>query len=271
MGDDGIELVSVKSRRIDDDQVITRRARNLIVSSGGSPNLPEELKSLQRSSSADILHTSEYLVKLDDLLAFLHASATASPLGPAPLKSSPRLPAHLRPPTPPLSSSSSDADMLEGSLPSSSPTRSRSKGARVAIVGGGQSAAEVFLNLRTHLPAEAQVDLIIRRGALRPSDDTGFSNETFDPAQTDLVYALGSKVEPEQVLSGRVGLGGGAMAPVDAAELSAEGARDRILAESKATNYSVVNPVTLQAVRTLSLVSFEGRFVDTRTGLRSDV
>lgn len=245
MGDDGIELVSVTSRRIEDDQLVTRRARNLVVSSGGSAHLPEELKSLQRSGSADILHTSEYLVKLEDLLATLHASATASPAGPA---KSPHLPAHLRPPTPPSSSASSDADMLE-SLPSTSPTRSRAKGARVAIIGGGQSAAEVFLNVRTHLPAQAQVDLVIRRGALRPSDDTGFSNETFDPAQTDLVYALGSNVEPEQVNSGRVGLGGGAMAPVDAGgEVRAEGARDRILAESKATNYSVVNPVTLQAV-----------------------
>ena len=58
---------------------------------------------------------------------------------------------------------------------------------RVAVIGAGQSAAEVTLNLRERLrsiPAPAgrhQIDMIIRKGALRPSDDTPFANEIFDP------------------------------------------------------------------------------------------
>ena len=60
---------------------------------------------------------------------------------------------------------------------------------RVAVIGGGQSAAEVTINL-LHLLGDIpagngavghQVDMIIRKGSLKPSDDTPFSNEIFDP------------------------------------------------------------------------------------------
>ena len=66
---------------------------------------------------------------------------------------------------------------------------------KVVVVGGGQSAAEVVIDLRSRLqdapplpqnedgnPARHEIDLIISRGSLKPSDDSPFSNEIFDPA-----------------------------------------------------------------------------------------
>jgi L-ornithine N5-oxygenase len=65
---------------------------------------------------------------------------------------------------------------------------------KVAVVGSGQSAAEVVTDLRSKLqevlplfpnedgnPARHEIDLIISRGSLKPSDDSPFSNEIFDP------------------------------------------------------------------------------------------
>jgi len=66
---------------------------------------------------------------------------------------------------------------------------------KAVVIGGGQSAAEVVIDLRSRLqdavplsPTEDghavrhEVDLIISRGSLKPSDDSPFSNEIFDPA-----------------------------------------------------------------------------------------
>ncbi|WP_136475486.1 lysine N(6)-hydroxylase/L-ornithine N(5)-oxygenase family protein [Pseudomonas sp. DG56-2] len=58
---------------------------------------------------------------------------------------------------------------------------------RIAIVGGGQSAAEAFIDLNDSYPS-AQVDLIIRGSALKPADDSPFVNEVFSPEFTDLVF-----------------------------------------------------------------------------------
>ncbi|VVE03305.1 lysine N(6)-hydroxylase/L-ornithine N(5)-oxygenase family protein [Pandoraea terrigena] len=59
---------------------------------------------------------------------------------------------------------------------------------RVAVVGGGQSAAEIFLDLAEQWP-QAQVDLIMRGRALKPADSSPFVNEIFDPQFTDFIYA----------------------------------------------------------------------------------
>jgi len=42
---------------------------------------------------------------------------------------------------------------------------------RIAVVGGGQSAAEIFSDLQTRFP-NAKTTLILRNGALKPSDDS---------------------------------------------------------------------------------------------------
>jgi L-ornithine N5-oxygenase len=60
-------------------------------------------------------------------------------------------------------------------------------GRRVAVIGGGQSAAEVVLDLYNRFPGLA-IDMIFRGHALKPSDNTPFVNEIFDPDFTDFIY-----------------------------------------------------------------------------------
>jgi len=61
----------------------------------------------------------------------------------------------------------------------------------VAVVGAGQSAAEIFVDLqgRSHAP---EVDLIMRARSIRPSDDSPFVNEVFNADFTDYVFGRDS-------------------------------------------------------------------------------
>ncbi|WP_297844415.1 SidA/IucD/PvdA family monooxygenase [Pseudomonas sp.] len=81
---------------------------------------------------------------------------------------------------------------------------------RIAVVGGGQSAAEAFIDLNDSYPS-AQVDMILRAAVLKPADDSPFVNEIFAPEYTDLVFN-----QPEDD-------------------------RDRLINEYHNTNYSVVD------------------------------
>ncbi|WP_295462837.1 lysine N(6)-hydroxylase/L-ornithine N(5)-oxygenase family protein [uncultured Pseudomonas sp.] len=81
---------------------------------------------------------------------------------------------------------------------------------RVAVIGGGQSAAEIFQDLTQRFP-QVEASLILRGGALKPSDDSPFVNEIFNPSFTDRIYAQ----SPER--------------------------RERLFAEYRNTNYSVVD------------------------------
>ena len=58
---------------------------------------------------------------------------------------------------------------------------------RIAVVGGGQSAAEVFMDMVKRFAA-AEVAMVMRGGALKPSDDSPFVNEIFSPGFTDFIY-----------------------------------------------------------------------------------
>ena len=81
---------------------------------------------------------------------------------------------------------------------------------RIAIIGGGQSAAEAFIDLNDSFPS-VQADIIMRGSALKPADDSPFVNEVFSPAFTDLVFQqTGSE-------------------------------RERLVSEYQNTNYSVVD------------------------------
>lgn len=59
---------------------------------------------------------------------------------------------------------------------------------RIAVIGAGQSAAEVFTDLARRFP-HVDASLVMRAGALKPADDSPFVNEIFSPAFTDVVYA----------------------------------------------------------------------------------
>jgi len=70
-------------------------------------------------------------------------------------------------------------EQLDRLLQSDQPPR------RIAVVGGGQSAAEVFMDL---VGRGVETTLITRGEALKPSDDSPFVNEIFNPQFTDLIY-----------------------------------------------------------------------------------
>lgn len=80
----------------------------------------------------------------------------------------------------------------------------------IAIIGGGQSAAEAFIDLNDSFPS-VQADIIMRGSALKPADDSPFVNEVFSPAFTDLVFQQN------------------------------DSERERLVSEYQNTNYSVVD------------------------------
>lgn len=73
---------------------------------------------------------------------------------------------------------------------------------RLAVVGAGQSAAEIFNDLMDRYP-RGQVDLISRGRALQPSDDSPFVNEIFDPDFTDEIYTIPDQQRSELLNSFR--------------------------------------------------------------------
>lgn len=83
-------------------------------------------------------------------------------------------------------------------------------GATVAVVGAGQSAAEIALDLHGRFP-EITIDMLFRGSTLKPADDTPFVNEIFNPEFTDFVFA-----QPEERRRG-------------------------IIAEFRDTNYAVID------------------------------
>ena len=86
---------------------------------------------------------------------------------------------------------------------------SRDEQYHIAVIGSGQSAAEIFNDLHTRYP-NARSTMIIRDSALRPSDDSPFVNEVFDPNNVSGFYDSSSQ------------------------------ARSNALQSDKATNYGVV-------------------------------
>jgi L-ornithine N5-oxygenase len=86
------------------------------------------------------------------------------------------------------------------------------------------------------------VDMLIRKGSLKPSDDSPFANEIFDPACKS------------SSLSGfDRGLTMNNIATDAWYGLPSKRLRDNVLAEYKQTNYSVVNPLTIDTVSVIWL------------------
>ncbi|KAF4550874.1 L-ornithine N(5)-monooxygenase-like protein [Elsinoe fawcettii] len=70
---------------------------------------------------------------------------------------------------------------------------------RIAVIGGGQSAAEIFSDLPNSFPASTS-KLLIKASALRPSDDSPFVNEIFDPERVDGIYATPAQQRTAQIM-----------------------------------------------------------------------
>ncbi|TQS38492.1 hypothetical protein Golomagni_01002 [Golovinomyces magnicellulatus] len=111
-------------------EIVTKRARNVVIAVGGNPMLPLELKGLQ-----NVNHSSQYISSIKKIQ---HQEVGRKP--------------------------------------------------RFAVVGSGQSAAEIFNDLWTRFP-ESEIRFIIKGASLRPSDDSPFVNEIFDPDRVDIIYA----------------------------------------------------------------------------------
>ncbi|KAG8217718.1 L-lysine 6-monooxygenase (NADPH-requiring)-domain-containing protein [Butyriboletus roseoflavus] len=95
---------------------------------------------------------------------------------------------------------------------------------RIAVIGSGQSAAEIVIDLHlrlTGIPVIGEkahtLDLIIRKGSLKPSDDSPFVNEIFNPETTNVAFWM-----------------------------SSHSARQQLRLEYANANYGVVNPHTLE-------------------------
>ncbi|KJZ73803.1 hypothetical protein HIM_06921 [Hirsutella minnesotensis 3608] len=123
----------------------------------------------------------------------------------------PSLPKHFPLKHPRVIHSSQYAHRVRNILPkSSSPYR-------IAVVGAGQSAAEIFYNLQTLYP-NSKTSLIMRPEFLRPSDDSPFINSVFNPEYIDCLFPKSAKY------------------------------RHNLLAEARATNYGVVRLELIEAL-----------------------
>ncbi|KAH7395459.1 L-lysine 6-monooxygenase (NADPH-requiring)-domain-containing protein [Cadophora sp. MPI-SDFR-AT-0126] len=74
----------------------------------------------------------------------------------------------------------------------------QSKAYNIAVIGNGQSAAEIFNDLPARYP-NAKVTLVIKGTALRPSDDSPFVNEIFDPERVDGIFAEGAALREQRI------------------------------------------------------------------------
>ncbi|KAI0798001.1 L-lysine 6-monooxygenase (NADPH-requiring)-domain-containing protein [Abortiporus biennis] len=122
---------------------------------------------------------------------------------------------------PNLIHSSTYATSIDGILASIEGSTAPGVTRRIAVVGAGQSAAEILLDLHDRFasgPETYEVDLVFRKGSMKPSDDSPFANEIFDPATTDVMFNL------------------------------SQSARVHVMKEYHSTNYSVVNPRTLDSL-----------------------
>ena len=155
---EGGEISRVKViSRLANGRTRARITRNLVVSIGGEPLIPEVFRSLK--GDRRVMHSSTYLERIQ---------ACHEPR-------------------------------------------------RLAVIGSGQSAAEIFSDLCDRYP-NAEVSMVMRSQALRPADDSPFVNEIFDPAYTDVVYG------------------------------QAPAAREALIQANAQTNYSVVNLDLIESI-----------------------
>lgn len=93
---------------------------------------------------------------------------------------------------PALSTGGSDGQIIHSSLYSTAVPKiltDKNKAYNVAVIGGGQSAAEIFNDLQSRYP-NSHITLFTGASALKPSDDSPFVNEVFDPDRVDPFYDL---------------------------------------------------------------------------------
>ncbi|MCF4172307.1 lysine N(6)-hydroxylase/L-ornithine N(5)-oxygenase family protein [Vibrio sp. McD22-P3] len=73
-------------------------------------------------------------------------------------------------------------------------------GRRVTIIGGGQSGADIFLNvLREKWGKPSHLNWVTRRANYQPLDEAAFTNEYFTPEYVDTFIGLNDKVKQREI------------------------------------------------------------------------
>jgi lysine/ornithine N-monooxygenase len=234
--DGSVELLKITSRDISTGTIHIRKARNLIVGIGGQPNIPDWAKPFvhtyndnkqPKPSSPVSLFASE-TIPITNITTNTTNITTMMNNN----ESSTQNIIH------PLIHSSQYSHQISKILPNHQTPY------RIAVLGSGQSGAEIFLDLSQQYP-NAQVTLIFRSEALKPADDSAFVNElVFDPKATDdFFYKMrdqGLESRGHLNPAGQQGVGGG--------ECSRNRVRKAFLERYKSTNYAVVNLDLIETV-----------------------
>lgn len=195
-----VQKWQVTLRSLSTGEITTKYARNITVAVGGVPAVPDTLKEAFTAHPSHLIHSSAYLPSLAKIDARLNAIQDRR-----------------------LEKLLSDQNAQQQTITTESmidKTRQQSAPLRFAVVGSGQSAAEISLHLRNTFP-KAHVSLIFRASAIVPSDDSAFVNaQAFDPDRTDAFWRAGDEE------------------------------RKSWLKEYRRTNYSVVRSDVLNALHT---------------------
>ncbi|KAI8459322.1 L-lysine 6-monooxygenase (NADPH-requiring)-domain-containing protein [Phakopsora pachyrhizi] len=259
-----LELLEVISISATEGIVHKWLCKNLIISNGGVANIPSaflEPGSRRFLSPSRTIHTSNFMDQIDQFLADilfsnrcdrrLESSNVHKTLSSQSLNCSDS--------TVSLASStflSDESRSYDSGLGLGSGIHSANpKTINIAIIGSGQSAAETLLEtyhkLKSELSSNSEsfrsieaikIDLIMRKGHLKPADDSPFVNEIFNPKATDFFYGLKEDDFVELSVS-------------DTRKSSRKNGcdykrscRDFVLEEVASTNYSVVSPETLESL-----------------------
>ncbi len=194
-------------------------ARHVVIATGGCPFVPEIFKLHTAGKFARFQHSSRYITTISAIQEIraepekirLEVEATQDKLNKS--RSSEALDAdslaaqmiaELSAPAPRSASrgwakTSAEAMQLEAKISSLTTKYNALRHSlesigfgktpkRFLVVGGGQSAAEIYCDLQSRFP-DSQVCIVLKGPALRPSDDSPFVNEIFDPERVDGCYA----------------------------------------------------------------------------------
>lgn len=158
--DGHVRLLRITTRLHGSGKRRVRLARNITLGVGGSPLVPEQFQHIYPSrpweQASRVIHSATFLPSLNSIDPELSAT-------------------------------------VERRLGRSSPASRSLWPLRFAVVGAGQSSAEMTLHLRRTFPA-AHVTMIFRKSAMAPSDDSSFVNAAaFDPERTDVFWRAGEK------------------------------------------------------------------------------
>lgn len=203
------------------------KTKQVVVATGGRPFVPEQFKPFASGAFPRFMHSSQYITAMNRLDAIrAEPENVRRELEQAMDELTPKsadlevdsdslasqliseLSAQVPKKAPGFAKSAEEKEALEKkivALRSKYTTLRRSLNSlgfsspkRILVIGGGQSGAEIYCDLLTRFP-DAQVCLMLKGAALKPSDDSPFVNEIFDPERVDECYQLDAQKRAENI------------------------------------------------------------------------